>query len=88
MVCPESVYNLYKGFHAETLPEVPAEEVAELVAPILRHLDLLTSGDSHYFQAWQANIIQTPSEKSETAVVLRDESQLLKEGVARARTCS
>ncbi len=80
MVCPDSVYNLYKGFHAEKLPEVPAEEVHELVQPILKHIALLTSGDPDFFEKWLANIIQTPSEKSETAVVLRDESQLLKEG--------
>ena len=80
MECPDSVYNLYKGFMAEKLEAVPQEEVADLVKPILAHMELLTSGDSDYFQKWLANIVQTPSRKSETAVVLRDESQLLKEG--------
>jgi hypothetical protein len=81
MECPPTVYNLYKGFHAEKLPEVPAEEIHELVQPIIRHMGILTGGDDNgYFEKWLANIIQTPSIKSETAVVLRDESQLLKEG--------
>lgn len=80
MNCPDTVYNLYKGFAAEKLPEVPADEVKELIKPIQRHIDLLTKGDSDYFNKWLANIIQTPSVKSETALVLRDETQLLKSG--------
>lgn len=80
MECPPTVYNLYHGFAAEKLPEVDPEEVAELVQPILKHIRFMTSGDPDYFLKWYANLIQTPSKKSETALVLRDESQLLKEG--------
>jgi len=78
--CPETVYNLYHGFAAESLPEVDADEVAALVKPILQHIHHMTSGDPDYYLKWFANLIQTPSQKSETALVLRDESQLLKEG--------
>ena len=80
MECPPTVYNLYHGFAAENLPEVDPAEVAELIKPILQHIHHMTSGDPHYYLAWFANLIQTPSQKSETALVLRDESQLLKEG--------
>lgn len=80
MNCPETVYNLYTGFQAEKLPEVPADEVLELIQPILTHMALLTNGDPEFMVRWFANLIQTPSVKSEIALVLRDESQLLKEG--------
>ena len=80
MVCPASVYNLYSGFAAEKLDVVPDEEVAELIKPILLHMSILTGHDRDYFEKWLANLIQAPSEKSETALVMRDESQLLKEG--------
>jgi len=80
MECPPTVYNLYDGFKAETLPPVPDEEVLGLIQPILDHVAYLTSGDTDYYLKWFANLIQTPSRKSETALVLRDESQLLKEG--------
>jgi hypothetical protein len=80
MDCPDSVYNLYHGFAAEGLPEVDPAEVEDLIRPILQHVNYLTSGDPSYFLAWFANLVQTPSRKSETAIVLRDESQLLKEG--------
>ena len=79
-VCPETVYNLYHGFAAEKLPEVPEEEVETLIQPILAHVSLMTSGDPDYYLKWFANLMQTPSIKSETALVLRDETQLLKEG--------
>lgn len=78
--CPETVYNLYNGFAAELLNPVEEDQVAELIRPILHHIDYLTSHEPHYYLCWFANIVQTPSVKSETALVLRDESQLLKEG--------
>ena len=81
MECPETVYNLYKGFQAEKLePLEETDDEEELISPILKHIKLLTSDEPDYFLRWLANIIQTPSVKSETAIVLRDESQLLKEG--------
>lgn len=82
MECPPTVYNLYKGFQAEKLDPINPEEEdeEELISPILKHVKVLTSDDPDYFLRWLANMIQTPSIKSQVAIVLRDESQLLKEG--------
>ena len=80
MVCPPSVYNLYKGFVAEKMDEVPDADIEKLIDPILTHIHLLTSGHSNLFLHWLANILQSPSVKSEIAIVFRDESQFLKAG--------
>ena len=81
MECPSTVYNLFKGFQAEKLnPLEETDDEEELISPILKHIKVLTSGEPNYFLCWLANIVQTPSIKSQTAIVLRDETQLLKEG--------
>ena len=80
------VYNLYDGLRAERLAAECADEGraakrAELVAPILNHITLLTGGeDNGWFIAWLANIVQSPANKSDCAVLIRDEGKFLTEG--------
>lgn len=82
-ICPPNVFNLFKGFNVEKFkPEAPLteEEIAEYVAPIIKHISYLTSGNQDYFLRWLANIVQDPTNKSEVAILLRDEGGLLNEG--------
>jgi len=78
--CPKSVFNLFHGFEAEALPSVPADEIPALIAPILHHLDTLTTGHGSHMVKWMANILQSPDNKSDTTVLLRDQGGLLHEG--------
>jgi len=78
--CPKSVFNLFHGFQAESLPPVPVEEVAGLIAPILAHMDALTSGHKDYFVKWMANLFQSPEVKSDISILFRDMGGLLFEG--------
>jgi len=67
------VYNLWPGFRAETLPEVPEEDVPELVQPILDHLRDVVTGTEHldYLIAWLAQQVQDPAKKTQVAIVLQ-----------------
>lgn len=79
--CPPTVYNLFKGLKGSTLEfEMTEEEIAEAVKPVLYHISTLTSQQPEYFLRWLANMIQTPHIKSQTSVVLRDVSKMLKPG--------
>ena len=82
--CPETVFNLFKGFKAEKyVPSKEAmtdDEIRKAIEPIIYHFDLLTSGNANYILKWLANIIQTPHIKSEVAPLIRVEGGLLIEG--------
>ena len=79
--CPPTVFNLFHGFEAESLDiEVADDEINGLIEPIIRHLDILTSGYADYAVKWLANIIQMPQMKSEMGIFLRDMGGLLFEG--------
>nr|WPF46472.1 MAG: hypothetical protein [Lake Baikal virophage 3] len=86
--CPDNVYNLFKGLRGESLSmdasgneiEMTDAEITEAIAPVLYHVSSLTSGKPEYFLKWMANIIQKPHIKSQTSIVLRDVSQMLKPG--------
>jgi hypothetical protein len=79
--CPETIYNLFKGFEGEKhICELTKEKVETNVAPIIKHLDYITSGYSSNILKWFANIIQTPHIKSEIAQVIRDMGGLFTEG--------
>ena len=76
--CPPNVYNLFEGFEAEKHPiDLSEDEVARLIAPILKLVDAISGGHSFYFLSWCAHIIQHPGRKSEIALVLRDRIQKL-----------
>lgn len=82
-VCPDGVYNLFDGMKAEKLGEgivMSDEEKADIVAPIIRHLDLITGGNANYLLKWFAHIIQKPNVKTEIAPLLRDMGGLFVEG--------
>jgi hypothetical protein len=86
--CPESVFNLFKGFaiedtyHKEVYEngEITHEEMMELIAPIIRHNEILCGGDATFYHKWEANIIQNPDIKSDVAMFFRDKGGLLFEG--------
>ena len=79
--CPPSVFNLFKGLQGATLQcEMTEAEMTEAVKPILYHISTLTSGAPDYFLRWLANMIQTPHIKSQTSIVLRDVSKMLRPG--------
>jgi hypothetical protein len=79
--CPSTIYNLFKGFEAEKYVfELTKDQIEANVAPILKHIDYITSGYSGNFIKWLANIIQTPHIKSEIAQVIRDMGGLFTEG--------
>jgi len=78
-VCPPDVYNLYTGFAGETLPPIEAteEERKELIAPLLRHLSKLTSGQPEFVVHVLAQLLQEPGIKPGVVVVLRDMAVML-----------
>jgi hypothetical protein len=82
-LCPPKTYNLFRGFNAEKFrPSEPMtkETIDKLVEPIIKHYDLLTSGNSNFILRFFANIIQFPHIKPDVAILNRDESKLLTEG--------
>jgi hypothetical protein len=79
--CPDTIYNLFKGFKAEKYKmELTKEESDEAMKPIIEHFDIITSGYADWIFKWFANIIQTPHIKSENAILIRDMGGLLIEG--------
>ena len=80
--CPATVYNLFDGFVAEKIvyPEMSEEEMDDLMKPIRRHLNLLTSKNGGWVLDWLANIIQDPMRRSEIAPLIRDEGSVLLSG--------
>lgn len=56
-------YNTFEGLRAESLPEVPEEDVHELIKPILRHVQILGGDDercTEYLLKWMATRVQKP----------------------------
>jgi hypothetical protein len=79
--CSPKIYNLFRGFNAEKMEcDVDEEQKKNVIERIKKHLDDLTSGYSEWLLKWMANIIQHPMNKSEQGVLLRDQSNLLKQG--------
>ena len=89
-ICPKRVYNLFEGFEAEKLrpaytdtegnPTLTEEDIAELVKPIIYHIQTLTKGYEDYVLRWLANLIQAPHIKSDVTIFIRDMGGLLVEG--------
>jgi len=70
--CGNDVYNLFTGFHVETLQPVPDEDVDDLIEPILRHYREVLYGEHwEYHVDLDKNIIQNPTEKSGVIEVLK-----------------
>ena len=83
--CPPYVYNLFKGFNAEKFkPENPAKiskvKMLQVIKPIIRHLNYLTSGHANYMLKYLAKMIQDPTNKAQIAILLRDEGGFITEG--------
>ena len=70
----QAVYNMWRGFDAEALPPVDVAVVAELIQPIIRHIDDVITGGVKKHTDWildyLANIIQRPANKSQVAISL------------------
>ena len=88
-LCPNEVYNLFKGFNAEKFKPLDEngneitltqEQIDEIVKPIIEHWNYLTNGNSEWIMKWFANLIQTPHIKSQVSPLIRDEGGLLEEG--------
>ncbi len=84
-LCPPYVFNLFKGFNVEKFKPEKNINLSDLekhilLKPIIRHLNYLTSGHSNYLLKWLAKIIQDPLNKSQVAILLRDEGGFLTEG--------
>jgi hypothetical protein len=66
-------YNMWTGFIAEKLPPVPAEEVHDLVQPMLKHVfDVLAAGDTvcyKYIVDWMAFLVQKPERRTQTLLL-------------------
>jgi hypothetical protein len=86
--CPTSVFNLFNGFEGENhkCKDLTDDEIKELVAPIEKHLDLLTSGNAVWLLDWLANIIQDPMRRSGICPLIRDEGDLLTLGGGTGKT--
>lgn len=81
---PEGVLNTYVGLFPEQLPEIAADRVEELVAPILRHCAILAGEQSvegagcQYLLKWLALRVQQPANRPLVALGFRS-----KEGVGK-----
>jgi hypothetical protein len=86
--CPEKVYNLFDGFEADKLKyaEMTDEKIDELIKPIKRHLDLLTTNNGDWILDWLSNIIQDPMNRSQVAPLIRDEGNMLVLGGGTGKT--
>lgn len=59
---PPNVYNLWKGYEVETIPQGEG-----IIEPFLNLTNALTGGDSEYLLKWIARLFQKPSEKPTTS---------------------
>jgi hypothetical protein len=70
----KSVYNMWRGFTAENLPPVNNESLADLIKPIIKHIDdVITAGvkeHTDWILDYLANIIQRPANKTQVAISL------------------
>ena len=70
----KGVYNMWKGFKAETLPPVDPALVPDLISDITKHFsDVITLGNEEHtkwIHYYNANIVQRPWMKSQVALLL------------------
>jgi hypothetical protein len=82
--CPTDIYNTFTGFAVEELldahKDLEAEEILELIQPIIHHIGLLCGMSPEYVLRFFAQMIQFPNIKCDVAIFLRDMGGLLKEG--------
>ena len=79
------VFNLFDGFEMDKWEDDGEEDMTEekrqsLIAPIIQHLSLLTSGNENWMLTHLARLVQSPGVKTEIGVLLRDESGFLAPG--------
>ena len=69
---PNKVYNSWRGFIAETLPEVPASEVEALVEPILEHFRSVicdTPEEVAFHLAFFGQMVQYPGTPTQVGIL-------------------
>jgi hypothetical protein len=77
--CPENVYNLFKGFHIETVStDNITDKDREDFQVILDHIKLLVDDGENYVEDcynylldWSSQIFQQPDEKSLTMIIIK-----------------
>lgn len=69
--CPSNVYNLFKGFKAETYEPInDKEKVEELVKPIIHQLEVIAQEHYEFLIIFYAFIIQYPQLKTNVNIVI------------------
>lgn len=87
-MCHEKVYNIFDGFAVDKIEyaDMTDDKIEELIEPIKRHLNLLTTDNGDWLIKWLANIIQDPMNRSQVAPLVRDEGNLLVLGGGTGKT--
>tara|TARA_R100001594_G_scaffold150266_1_gene210781 strand:- start:1274 stop:3415 length:2142 start_codon:yes stop_codon:yes gene_type:complete len=76
--CPSDVYNLFTGFHIESINDIPTQEDIDDYQIILDHIRLLVDDGEDYVDDcyeyvldWSAQIFQEPDIKSFTMIIIK-----------------
>lgn len=77
LFCPRNIYNLFKGFRAESLPQIDEDVCLEPMFNLMRRLtnEMDKPPDSqvgfNYLLDWLAHIIQIPGHLPRTAILIQ-----------------
>ena len=77
------IFNLFDGFEVEKIKEkivIDESKIEEKISIFKEHLYYLTSGYEDFLIKWLAFIVQTPHQRTEVAILLRDQAGLFSEG--------
>lgn len=83
-LCPETAYNLWQPFYAESLPDAPENYngVVDFMKDHILTLSGLDESTAKYFECWIAQMIQFPEIKSNCPVLIS------KPGAGKGQTLS
>lgn len=69
--CPPNVYNLFKGFIAETYEPInDKDKINELIKPIIHQLEIIAQENYEFLIIYYAFIIQNPQLKTNINIVI------------------
>jgi Family of unknown function (DUF5906) len=72
-VVPPGVFNTWTDFRAAKLPAIPADQVNELIKPVISHIrNVICANEEEvqFFLAWLAQHLQDPAHKTEVGIIL------------------